>query len=161
MCWHLGIVGGSHYSHRGGGGEYLCLPKNPKYDKYQNGFQSHSYIYGAEYEISFNPFKQKLHNHNPPCVMCYVKSCATKLMIPARNVCPSGWTEEYHGYLMSERHNHHSSKFICVDKDAEFVPGSYPDHNGALLYLVEGVCGSLPCLPYVSGKELTCAVCTK
>lgn len=48
---YKGIVGGSHYSHSGGGGEYLCLPKYPKYDTYQDGFQSHSYIYGAEYEI--------------------------------------------------------------------------------------------------------------
>lgn len=159
---YKGIVGSSHYSHTGGGAEYICLPSNPKYDRYQDGYQSHSYIYGAEYEISFNPFKHNLHNHEPPCVVCYVKFRATELMIPARNDCPSGWTEEYHGYLMSERHNHKQSRnFICVDREAEFVHGSHRDYNGALLYLVEGQCGSLPCLPYVAGRELTCAVCTK
>ena len=84
------------------------------------------------------------------------------LMMPARNDCPSGWTEEYHGYLMTENHGHkHSSDFICVDEDPEYVPGSNANKDGALLYPVEGVCGSLPCLPYVSGRELTCAVCTK
>jgi hypothetical protein len=26
---------------------------------------------------------------------------------------------------------------------------------------VEGVCGSLPCPPYVPRREITCVVCTK
>lgn len=158
-----GIIGSSHYRHLGGGGEYICLPKVPKYDKYKDGYQSHSYIYGTEYEVSgFNPFKNSLHDHDAPCAVCYVSSRATQLMIPARNDCPSAWTEEYHGYLMSEYYNHKQSRnFICVDRDAEFVHGSRANVNGALLYLVEGQCGSLPCLPYVGGRELTCAVCTK
>ena len=53
-----GFVGGSHYTETGGGGEYICLPKNPKYDKYRDGNQAGSYIYGTEYEVSsYNPFK--------------------------------------------------------------------------------------------------------
>ena len=162
MLLYSGIVGGSYYGHIGGGGEYVCLPNNPKYDKYQDGYQSVSYMYGTEYEIGFNPFKNKLHNHDVPCAVCYVKSRATQLMIPARNDCPSGWNEEYHGYLMADHHTHkHSTSFICIDGEAEFVHGSHANRNGALLYLVEGQCGSLPCLPYVAGRELTCSVCTK
>ena len=85
------------------------------------------------------------------------------LMMPARNDCPSGWTEEYHGYLMTARDVHkHSTNFICVDGDPEYVPGTSANKDGALLYPVEGYCGtSLPCLPYVTHRELTCAVCTK
>ena len=89
-------------------------------------------------------------------------SRGSEMMVPARNDCPSGWTEEYHGYLMTEHYDHKSVRdFICVDREAEYVPGSQADQNGALLYLVQGACGSLPCLPYVDGRELTCAVCTK
>ena len=161
----LGIIGGEHYNHHGGGANYLCLPHNPKYDKYKNGHQNAGYVYGTEYEVnSYNgvPFKRNLHDHEAPCVVCYVKSRGSMLMMPARNDCPSGWTEEYHGYLMTAHHGHkHSSDFICVDGDPEYVPGTHADRNGALLYAVEGVCGALPCLPYVSGRELTCAVCTK
>ena len=95
-------------------------------------------------------------------IMIFFKSRGSMLMMPARNDCPSGWTEEYKGYLMTAYHGHqHSTDFICVDGDPEYVPGSHANKNGALLYPVEGVCGSLPCLPYVSGRELTCAVCTK
>jgi len=158
-----GIIGSDQYNHPGGGGQYLCLPNKPKYDQYKDGYQSNSYIYGTEYEVSgYNPFKNNLHDHDAPCTVCYVKSRATQLMIPARNDCPSGWTEEYHGYLMSERSGHKKSRdFICVDREADFRHGSHSNLNGALLYLVEGICGSLPCLPYVAGRELTCAVCTK
>ena len=158
-------MGGEFYNHHGGGANYLCLPHNPKYDKYKDGHQTAGCVYGTEYEVSQysgNPFKRNLHDHEAPCVVCFVKSRGSMLMMPARNDCPSGWTEEYHGYLMTAHHGHgHSTDFICVDGDPEYVPGSHANKNGALLYPVEGVCGSLPCLPYVSGRELTCAVCTK
>ena len=120
-------------------------------------------MYGTEYEVnSFSPFKDSLHNHDVPCAVCYIKTRASQIMIPARNDCPSDWTEQYHGYLMSWHYNHKKSgDFVCIDADAEFVHGSHAGKDGALLYLVEGSCGSLPCLPYVTGRELTCAVCTK
>ena len=83
-------------------------------------------------------------------------------MMPARNDCLSGWTKEYHGYLMTSQYTRrHSSEFICVDGNPEYVRGSKQNKDGALLYSVEGRCGSLPCPPYVEGRELTCAVCTK
>ena len=158
-------MGGEWYHHPGGGANYLCLPPNPKYDKYKNGHQNAAYIYGTEYQVSQysgDPFKRNIHDHEAPCVVCFVKSRGSMLMMPARNDCPSGWTEEYHGYLMTEYYGHkHSRDFICVDGDPEYVPGTHANKDGALLYPVEGVCGSLPCLPYVAGRELTCSVCTK
>ena len=154
-------MGGEHYTHQGGGVNYLCLPHNPKYDKYNDGHQSAGYMYGTEYETN-HIFKNNIADHEAPCVVCYVKSRGSALMMPARNVCPSGWTKEYHGYLMTEHYAHKKQRdFICVDEDAEYVPGSGANQNGALLYPVEGRCGALPCLPYVDGRELTCAVCTK
>ena len=146
-------MGGEYYNHPGGGAKYLCLPNNPKYDKYKDGYQAAGYVYGTEYKVNdYNgdPFKRNLHNHDAPCVVCFVKSRGSMLMMPARNDCPSGWI------------NHkHSSDFICVDGDPQYVPGSHANKNGALLYAVEGNCGSLTCPPYASGRELTFAVCTK
>ena len=163
ISFSIGIMGGEHYTHYGGGVNYLCLPNNPKYARYKNGHQAAGYVYGTEYEVSqFNPFNQNLHDHDAPCVVCLVRSRGSMLMMPARNDCPSGWTEEYHGYLMTAYHGHrHSTEFICVDENAESIPGSGANKNGALLYPVEGACGSLPCGPYVAGREFTCAVCTQ
>ena len=159
----LGIIGGGGYSQQGGGVNYLCLPHNPKYDKYKDGWQYSGYVYGTEYEVyDFNPFKKNLHDHEAPCAVCFVKARGSMLMMPARNDCPSGWTEEYHGYLMTEYYGHKKGyEFVCVDEDAEYVPGTQGNKDGALLYPVQGQCGSLPCNPYVAGRELTCAVCTK
>ncbi|KAL9974409.1 hypothetical protein ACROYT_G011435 [Oculina patagonica] len=99
---YTGIIGSGHYNHVGGGGKYLCLPNNPKYDRYSDSWQSTGAIYGTEYEVSsFNPFTNNLHDHEAPCTVCYVKSRGSQLMMPARNDCPSGWTKEYHGYLMT------------------------------------------------------------
>ena len=45
-------MGGERYSHTGGGVNYLCLPHNPKYDRYSDGNEDQGYIYGTEYEVS-------------------------------------------------------------------------------------------------------------
>ena len=123
-------MGGEHCGHHGGGANYLCLPHNPKYDKCQDGHQGAGYIYGTEYQVSSHsgvPFKRSLHDHEAPCVVCFVNSRGSMLMRPARNDCPSGWTEEYHGYLMTAAAGHpRSSDFICVDGDPEYVPATMP-----------------------------------
>ncbi|XP_067025659.1 uncharacterized protein [Acropora muricata] len=142
---------------------WIKLPlssSHPKADKYKNGHHGAASVYGTEYQIidqNGNPFDRNLHDHDAPCAVCFVGSRDSMVMMPARNDCPSGWTKEYHGYLMTAYHGQkHSTEFVCID-----AHGSKEDKDGALLYPVEGLCGSLPCLPYVAGRELTCAVCTK
>ena len=71
------------------------------------------------------------------------------------------WTLEYSGYLMTQHYNHYRNTFECVDKDAESIPGSASNVDGALFYHVEANCDGIPCSPYDPQKELTCAVCTK
>ena len=83
-------------------------------------------------------------------------------MVPGKISCPSSWTREYYGYIMSEHPLHHRSTFECVDVDAESIPGSTANTNGALFYFTEmRDCNGISCPPYTNGDELTCAVCTK
>ncbi|CAH1228029.1 COL6A5 [Branchiostoma lanceolatum] len=162
---YSGVAGGTHYNHPGSGTNYQCLPTDPQWGRYQNGVQGYkAYMYGAEYELNTNyPFgSTSLHDDNVPCAVCYVPTRGSKLMIPARNTCYSGWTREYHGYLMAEFYNHPGAKeYVCVDEQPEAVPGGHANHNGALFFPVEARCGSLSCPRYVEGRELTCVVCTK
>ena len=139
------------------------MPLNPIYNVYNSGNQeSRARIYGAEYQSeSDGIFPSSLYQHDVPCAVCHVTNRASQIMIPARNVCPSGWTREYQGYLMAEKYSHYRTMHTCVDKNPEYIAGSSANANGALFYFVEGKCGSLPCLPYVDGRELTCAVCTR
>ena len=157
---YAGRAGGSHYNHQGGGGNPQCLPLDPKFYTIISGTQDWGFMFGAEYEQT-NSLKANSHDTDVPCAVCYVPTRNALYMIPAKYECPSGWTREYFGYLMSERYNHHRSQFSCVDHSLTSVIGSSQDHNGFLFYTVEGVCGSLPCPPYSRDKELSCAVCTK
>jgi hypothetical protein len=164
FSFSIGSVGGSWYNNKGGASNYLCLPDKPIYNKYKTGVQTErSGIYGAEYQTgSDGIFPIDLYQHDVPCAVCHVTYRASQIMIPARNVCPAGWRREYHGYLMAAKYSHYRTMYTCVDENPDYRPGSHANVNGALFYFVEGKCGgSLPCQPYVNGRELTCAVCTR
>ena len=154
---YSGRAGGSHYQ-KGGAANYLCMPQDPEYTlPYQAGVRDHMYVYGTEYE---HPL-QGSHNHNVPCAVCAVSTREMVLMIPAKTSCPTSWTREYYGYLMSEYRGRRGSTYECVDEDQESIPGSEASTLGALLHHVEVSSNGMPCLPYDPEKELTCVVCTR
>ena len=136
----------------------MCLPLEPQYLKSAPGYQNWVPLYGVEYETNGTPLDHS-HNRNMPCALCQAYGRTNKIMIPSRYKCPSGWITECYGYLMARYHGHKAAtKFTCVDKSLEQIPGSGADENGYLLYTVEAQCGHyIPC----SEKELTCVVCTK
>ena len=97
---YAGKTGSSFHEHKGGAANYICMPNDPEYTlPYQSGVRGHSYVYGTEYEV---PLVSGRSQHNAPCAVCYVPTMNTVIMIPAKTSCPSGWTREYYGYLMSE-----------------------------------------------------------
>jgi len=117
-------------------------------------------MYGAEYYFS-NAVVPNTDGGDVPCAVCYVPTRTALYMIPAKYTCPTGWTTEYYGYLMSEGFAQFRSMFTCVDKALKVAVGSQAVQHGLLFFPVEERCGSLPCPPYEQTKELTCAVCTK
>ena len=157
---YTGRAAGTFYNVQGGTNDYLCLPEQPEYNDFTSGVQGKSPIYGAEYQTEGGPLPQPT-NQNVPCVVCNNDLRGSLLMIPARITCPTSWTLEYNGYLMTERHTYYRRSAVCVDKDAEAIPGLGADTNGALFYHTEVVCNGIACPPYDPEKELTCAVCTK
>ena len=162
---YAGRAEGSWYGHMGGGANYLCMPNDPDYLQYTPGVQGASPVYGAEYEPwGGGPFRA-FHHHNAPCAMCYVSTRVAVTMIPAKTQCPSTWTLEYSGYLMSNSRGvssnpHYRTMFVCVDKNSDSIPGSAASVDGAVFYHTEASCNGMPCPPYDPQKELTCAVCT-
>ena len=154
---YSGVVAGSSWQTTGGAVDPLCLPPDPQYLLYQNGYQNDVQLYGAQYETT-GPL---LHSsqRNVPCALCQVYGRTNKIMIPSHYECPSGWRREYYGYLMAGRHAHKSgTQFTCVDKSLEQIPGSGANIIGYHFFTIEAHCGYFfPC----SDKELTCVVCTK
>ena len=63
---------------------------------------------------------------------------------------------------MAEKYeNKGRTTYVCLDGDPEVRAGGGADMNGALFYNTEAACGSLPCPPFVQGREITCVVCSK
>ena len=159
---YSGTMAGSYYTHTGGGANYLCLPEEPDYttlDTVDKG--TVSYIYGTEYD---KPIVGS-QDHTAPCAVCYISGRSAQQMIPATTSCPSGWTREYYGYIMTERDSHKGrSEYVCIDKDQKSRPGSAANVHGAGLYHVRASCTGIHCPPYDpsnGGKALTCVVCSK
>ena len=164
---YAGRAGGSWYGHTGGGANHLCMPNDPDYLTYRPGMQGHSPVYGAEYHTHHGSVPlTAVHDHNVPCAVCYASTRLAVTMIPAKTQCPSTWTLEYSGYLMSAYKGisgniHYRTMFECVDKNPDSIPGSASNVDGALFFHAEATCTGMPCPPYDPQKELTCAVCTK
>ena len=79
-------------------------------------------------------------------------------MIPAKTQCPTSWTREYVGYLMSAGQSLSlPTTYECVDKDPESVPGlngvGWSSGSGLFSH-VEASCNGMACPPYGAGKEL-------
>ena len=166
---YSGYAAGSHYTSTGAAANYLCLSPDPMWAYYSDKVDSGAYVYGAEYEFYVTSsdryhgrpfFGENLLNNDAACSVCRTTRSAV-LMIPGRNKCYDGWTLEYAGYLAAGYHNYHATEYVCLDFHPDSIVGGQKDDNGALFYLVEGICGSLECPPYVNGRELTCAVCSK
>ncbi|XP_052790068.1 uncharacterized protein LOC128224295 [Mya arenaria] len=169
---YTGYTAGNFYS-QDGAADYLCLTSEPIWGVYDDTLHTYSAkIYGTEYEFGGEGypdggaqfFGKNIQNHDAPCAVCITSRRAT-VMIPGRNQCYPGWTKEYSGYLVSglsgTQGHASSSNYACLDAEAEYENSDFENRNGKLMYLVEAVCGSLPCPPYVNYREITCVVCSK
>ena len=162
VALYSGRVAGSKHNTKGGTSDHLCLPDRPRYES--SYIEASSRLYGVEYQ-RWPTSSPRAHYDNMPCVVCYIATRSAMFVQQASYLCPSGWSREYHGYMMSEiayRDRQHKST-ICVDVNAEVIPGSGTDTNPSLTYLMSVECTSseLLCPPYVDGRILSCAVCTK
>ncbi|PVD19679.1 hypothetical protein C0Q70_20169 [Pomacea canaliculata] len=154
---YSGYVAGSWYTHTGSGANYLCLTPNPVASNVTKPYYVAS-LYGAEYEVT----TRAENDQDAVCAVCFVKTRSVNIMIPGTNKCPTGWSSEYTGLLMSGYDGHAgSTEFICVDSKLEGRNSSSANNNGRLLYLVAGYCGSLPCPPYLNNYILQCVFCSK
>ena len=141
------------------------MPETPQYLSIDNTTSHVSRLYGVEFETKGDasaPFSD-LHENNMPYAVCHTNTKLALLTIPAQYNCPGGWSMEYNGYLMTgvEDYGHERKDTICVDKDAEVIPGLEADKDDAVVYLMSATCEGLPCPPYNNEMVLACVVCSK
>ena len=157
---YAGTAAGTRYGHQGGGANLLCLPDNPVYESFRNGTSDRARLGPVEVhpDVTLDTLG---FNDNAPCVVCRTTR-PTTMMIPATINCPSGWTREYYGYLMTSDKDENRGTFVCLDRFAQEIPNSQGHTDEAHdLWNVEAYCSIIPCPPYNDYKELTCAVCSK
>ncbi|XP_060556843.1 uncharacterized protein LOC132717399 [Ruditapes philippinarum] len=162
MVYH-GYTAGKHYKHKGSGANNICLPSDPTWLNYVDGIQNlRASVYGTETDIPSSPFfKYAINQQDMPCAVCRSDK-STTLMIPARKNCYPGWTLEYNGYLVGASTTlYFAYEYVCLDKEPDFLDHGASNDDQHVFHLVEGHCGSLPCPPYVNGRELACVVCSK
>jgi len=162
---YAGITAGSFFD-VGGGANYICTVNGDDVEYHPEATTTNANVarlYGTEYQIESGQALSGLNQHNAPCAVCEVTNRSKQIMIPGRYTCPDTWTVEYSGWLMTINENNRRTMFICMDKNPEAIAGREANDNGALLYHVEGNCGTgqLPCPGYDGTKEMSCVVCTK
>jgi hypothetical protein len=158
-----GYSAGKNYGEIGSGTNNICLPSDPTWLNYVDGYQEYrGAVYGTETDIPASPFfKYAVYEQDMPCAVCSSER-STTLMIPARKNCYPGWTLEYYGYLVSAAATHYNGyENVCLDGEPDFLDHGAKSDDEHVFHLVEGHCGSLPCPPYVDGRELACVVCSK
>jgi hypothetical protein len=160
---YSGYAAGSHYQHSGGGANTICLASSPEWLVYDDANNDASTIYGTEFETKNQGISTlaNLQDYDGSCAVCEAAR-SEQLMIPGRVSCPTGWTMEYNGYIMSQAYTQVKSDFVCVDATPDMT-GSSTNSDGHLWYPTEIECGSLPCAAggYVQDRELACVVCSK
>ena len=163
---YSGKMAGSKWD-TAGSTNYLCLHNIPQFVSYSPGIQTQgdgrAHLYGTEYEARDEPPAfGSMRGHNAPCSVCYSSGRTSSIMIPGTITCPSSWTMEYNGYLMTEASHHPRSGRapVCVDSSAQSISGSQAHEVLSQLFFIEVRCGGL-CPPYDAGQEMSCVVCTK
>lgn len=163
-----GFAAGGNSQEHGGGSEVLCVPSEPRYANH-TGQGGSAALYSASYDIpkeqSIVLFGKELNDYDVPCVVCQSIGRPVSLRIPVQTDCYSGWITEYRGYLLTaNEYAKKSSDFVCVDSDADVVPGTQgSDNSRSFLSTVGVACTSVApwCPPYVHEREIPCVMCTK
>ena len=162
-----GKATGSKDSLGGGTDQTLCLPNDPEYfpGDILNSNAGFGTLWGTRYEVYTGTGSVPLNKRaglQMPCAVCYVNFKSSILTIPAKYTCPTGWTLEYNGYLMSEvtLPNRPRKDTICADRIGESA-GSYTPTPSVQLLMNVHCDEGLVCPPYTANQPLTCAVCSK
>lgn len=98
------------------------------------------------------------------CAKCFVDERTSPTVFAGRTTCPSEWTLEYRGYIMSKDIKSRKGDLICVDTDSrpsklEVLVSAKTDKPNYVSD-VKLSCGTLPCNKYENDKLLPCVVCT-
>ena len=117
----------------------------------------------SEQSVALQRVQNTIEKNQLPCSACHATLRRSQMMIRGWKVCPSGWTVEYRGYLLSPHKVNAAQRkqVICVDEKAEQDVTKSSTGAGATLVGLGRFCKSFPCKKPYRRHLLPCAVCTK
>lgn len=117
----------------------------------------------SEQSVALQRVQNTIEKNQLPCSACHATLRRSQMMIRGWKVCPSGWTVEYRGYLLSPHKVNAAQRkqVICVDEKAEKDATNSSTGAGATLVRLGRFCKSFPCKKPYRRHLLPCAVCTK
>ena len=139
---------------------FQCMPNMTKYVEYHKPFTygntSVYYVNTTKYET----FKENSTGKDVACAKCSVEGRDTIELMPSTHKCQPPWSQEYIGYLMTDRG---STVFVCVDANMKPVEGEpIQNSEGPTLYHVVAYFPShWHYEGYHEDRALSCAVCSK
>lgn len=135
---------------------YLCLPFQPSYGKFDQVNNRSGKIDGVEFEVNESVSTAP----NAYCAVCKVIKRVALLMIPMRTECPDGWIKEYNGYIMSQMsYNMRRTEYTCVDENPYLKNETGKWEKGGFLHFV-GMNSKVGSEQTVYQNKLNCVVCT-
>jgi len=120
---YAGYAAGGKNTDAGTGSQSLCLTAMPRYGQFSTADQAGPRVFATEYQDSsptIGTFLSVVNDHDARCSLCVTPGRAWSLMVPGRQACPSSFTLDYKGYLMSQHFglsNWYRSEYVCVDLD--------------------------------------------
>jgi hypothetical protein len=122
-----GADGVGAVSNSGGGFNFQCLHQSAQYSETVVGqATTGARLYRVEYETSNKGLTQMwgLHGRSVGCAVCATAGATGTFMQPGLATCPSGWSMEYEGFIMSSPAapslaNSQRTEYVCVDTAAE------------------------------------------
>lgn len=141
------------------GTNYMCMPDDADY------FPNHTQGSLTMNAVEFSNHPSVENNCYATCAVCYTSTRSTVMMIPAKLQCPTNWTSEYKGYLMTDMSYH--SQHVCANESLMCIETSYIHHNNNYeLYFLYVDCSSrdsdgFNCPSYSSQQAITCVVCSR
>ena len=164
---YSGFAAGSHNDYSGSGVGVLCMPKVPLYGDYKDGNQNGARLYGFEYETGSNfvgSDMRAVYQAEVPCAVCMNSNTASTFLMYGSDVCPSGYSVDYWGYLFAKHYSQSSKcRQVCIDGSPRQYNNTLgtQNNNQARFYPAEKEGGNLPNPPYTTNTELLCSQCSR
>ncbi len=155
---YSGIMSSSVHNDTGGASNYLCMPNEASY-----GTQVSSALESDTGGITAVEFTSS--TSTVACSVCFIPR-VTVLMIPARSACPTGWTTEYSGYLMSQATIQERTEYVCVQLVSPDRVSIETGAGGRVHFVTVDCENGFRCnqdsdTSYLAERELSCVVCSR